>query len=128
MALTDAQYVAFLVKASRRLNRALCLTNTVLEIVVNPVTGDMTTPINEPDIEDILVLQAECLIIQRQVSEELQDGDIGIAIKDGEQSYDDSALVSLRTKHLDSDGNACKDLVDAIKFYKLNNQNSFLVW
>lgn len=129
MALSDAQYVAFLVKAARRLNRTLRLEDTVNEIVVNESTGEITSPLNNDALEDLLVLQAECLILQRDTNTSAsgQSGD-GVYVKDGEQTIDTSSLANLRAKYIDSDINPCKELKAGIIQYKLDNMNGRCIW
>lgn len=57
---SDAQLVIVMQKAARRLNRRLRLFSTANEISVDSF-GNMT-PSNNGALEDLLLLQAECLI------------------------------------------------------------------
>lgn len=127
--LSDAQYIAFLVKAGRRLNRVLNLSGTSA-IIVSSVTGEITSPTTTVQLailQDLILLQVECLILQRNVNEDLEEGGAGTLIRDGEQTVDTTALTRLREAHLNSDHNPCKELELAILQYKLDGSGK-LVW
>ena len=69
---SDAQFILILQKAARRINRVLCLTGTDEELSISSTTGEITAPLPvDPDMEDLVLMQAECLLSKREYSEDL---------------------------------------------------------
>lgn len=124
---SDAQLIQIVIKAARRINRKLNLTDTVNKIIVSSVTGEITSP-NDDDLDDLVLLQAECMIASRQFSEELLGGTAGLLVRDGEQILDTRASTIARGTFFDSPHSPCEELVEAIKFYKITNITGRLVW
>lgn len=124
---SDAQLIQIVIKAARRINRKLNLTGTTNEIVVSSLNGEVTSP-NNNDLDDLVLLQAECMITSRQFSEELTDGTAGLLVKDGEQTLDTRAATIARGTFFDSPHSPCAELVEAIKFYKMDNTTGRLIW
>ena len=117
---SDAQLIQLVIKAGRRLNRRLCLTGTANEIVVSSVNGEVTSPDNN-DLDDLVLLQAECLIASRQFSEELSDGTTGLRVVDGEQVLDTRAAAIARGTFFDSPNSPCEELKQAVLLYKMGS-------
>ena len=128
---TDGQIIAILQKAARRVNRRLHLTDTTDEIVVDD-TGVMTSPTgdNSEDLEDILLLQAECLISTREYHEDISEGNAGILVRDGEQLLDDRTGAVARGTFYNGPHSPCEELVAAIKLEQIRRlgYNGKLVW
>ena len=109
---TDQFLLQVLQKAARRVNRRLCLTTTTQEIVVD-ASGCITPA--DGDLEDIVLLQAECLILNIDINNDFAtaaDGTGGgYKVTDGEQTLDTKGEVasraSARTNYLNSEFNPC---------------------
>lgn len=112
---SDAQLVIVMQKSARRLNRRLRLFGTSNEIAVDS-SGNMT-PANNGSLEDLLLLQAECLIANIDANTDVSEG--GIYVVDGEQTFDNRGKALARLSYLDSPANPCKELEDAIIDYQL---------
>jgi hypothetical protein len=122
---TETQIEIFIVKSLNRLNRRLLLTGTTLELIFNDSTGTIT-PTPNADIQDLIVLQAECLITgSRQASAVSK----GIRVRDGDSEIDTTAGFG---GHNDVSRNLCGDLDKAIEDYLWNKkgaaQNGQIVW
>lgn len=124
---SDTQLIQIVIKAARRINRKLNLTGTANEVVVNSTNGEVTSPDND-DLDDLVLLQAECLIASRQFSEELLDGTAGLVVKDGEQTLDTKGATVARGTFFNSPHSPCAELVEAIKLYKMDNTTGRLIW
>jgi len=98
--LSDAQLLAILRKAARRVNRELCLFNTNDEIVVD--ASGCITP-QDGTLEDLVLMQSECLLSQRDFSYDLNSDQIGIRVVDGEQALDNRGKGDARSKFFDSE-------------------------
>lgn len=116
---SDPQLIQILGKAARRINRRLCLFGTTSEVVIDG-TGEFLNPIDDGALEDIVLLQAECMLSSREFTEGLRDGSIGIAVKDGEQNIDTKSLANARGSFFDSPHSPCAELEQAIKIEKIN--------
>jgi len=124
---SDAQLIAIVIKAARRINRRLDLNGTDDEIVVSGTTGEITSP-DDDALDDLVMLQAECMIASRQFSEELTDGTAGISMKDGEQSLDTRARGVARGTFFDSPHGPCEELKQAIILEKISRSTGRLIW
>ena len=124
---SDNQLIQIVIKAARRVNRKLCLTGTTNEIVVSNVTGEVTAPDNN-DLDDLVLLQAECMIASRQFSEELSDGTTGLLVTDGEQTLSTKGAAVARGTFFDSPHSPCAELIEAIRLYKISNSTGRLIY
>ena len=129
----DTQLIVILQKAARRINRKLALTSTSLEVVIS-ASGNMTDP--DPalganaELYDIVLLQAECMVSQREYQSELRSADGGIRIKDGEQEIDTKGVGGSRGTFYNSSYSPCAELEKWIRIEKMNRigGNGKLVW
>lgn len=124
---TDAQIIQMAQKAARRLNRRLNLFGTVNEISISNA-GEMT-----PDsgaLYDLILLQVECMILNREISDELSGGGAGggISIRDGEQSFDSKKTGNDRVDYMNSKHGPCQELEDAIRDYLYDNSDVKDIW
>lgn len=125
---TDQYLLQILNKAARRINRRLCLTNTAEEIVVD--SSGCITPADS-DLEDIVLLQAECMIAQVDVNNDFATAADGAGggyfVRDGEQSFDTRGEIASRAKaridYLDSKHGPCAELEREIVKEKLRRQS-----
>ena len=115
---SDAQLIQIVVKAGRRINRRLCLTGTSNEITIDATTGEVTAPDNN-DLDDLVLMQAECMIAGREFSEELSNGTTGVLVKDGEQILDTRASAIARGTFYNSPHSPCEELKEAIAMRKM---------
>jgi len=124
---TDAQIIQMAQKAARRLNRKLSLTGTGGEISISNA-GEMTP--DNGDLYDLVLLQVECMILNREISDEFSSGGVGggISIKDGEQSFDSKRSGNDRVDHLESKFGPCQELEDAIRDYLYDNADVRDIW
>ena len=125
---SDAQVVVILKKAARRINRKLWLTGTSEEIVVDTSTGEITP--NNEDLKDLVLMQAECMIAQREASEELNEGNAGVLVKDGEQRVDTRGVGLARGTFFDSPHGVCSELKSCLIEAQLerNGNNGKMIW
>lgn len=122
--LSDAQLIAILLKAARRLNRTLSLSDPI----VIDGTGAITSSDPDEKMHDLVLLQAECLIAKRDFNEELNSGGAGLFVKDGEQTLDNRASSAVRQSYFDSKHGPCEELKSAILEFKLENTDGKLIW
>ena len=124
---SDAQLIQIVIKAARRINRKLCLTDTTDEIIVSSSTGEITSPDNN-DLDDLVLMQAECMIASRQFSETLLNGTAGLRVVDGEQTLDTRGSAIARGTFFDSEHSPCAELREAIINEKLKRTSGFDIW
>lgn len=119
---SDPLLIDIVIKAARRVNRKLCLSGTPCEITINPADGEMLTPdpVENQDLYDIILMQAECLLAQREYQIELRDADGGVLIRDGEQAVDTRAAGVARGTFFNSDHGPCAELKACLRDMKLN--------
>lgn len=123
---TESQLVEVLQKAARRVNRSLSITGTSDELAVD-ASGNVT-PDNQ-DLQDILLLQAECMIMQIDANYDYfgtgGNAGGGYAVRDGEQSLDtrDGARASARANYMNTPYNPCAELAKEILDEKLRRAN-----
>lgn len=125
---SNEQLVQILRKSARRINRRLCLTDTDEEISIS-ASGEITP--DDSDLEDIVLLQAECMIINIDINNDFSssaDGDGGgYFVKDGEQTFDTkgepASRASARSNYMSNDFNPCAELEKAILIEKLNRSD-----
>lgn len=125
---SDAYLLQVIEKAARRVNRRLCLTGTPEEIVVD--SSGCITP-QDGDIEDIVLLQAECMILQVDMNNDFTlSGDgtgAGYFVRDGEQSLDTrgeaASRANARSNYMNGKYNPCAELEKAIMIEKLNRSD-----
>lgn len=131
---SDAQLIQILIKAGRRINRRLCLFGTDDEITVDN-SGNITSPANDGALEDLVLLQAECMITQREFIDFLDPDSIaaGVLVTDGEQTIDTRAAGSARGNVFNSSISPCAELNAEIVQEKMSRSgNGFgsgkLIW
>lgn len=107
---SDEQLIQILQKAARRVNRRLSLTDTVDAVVVD-ASGNITSPNNE-DLVDIVLLQSECMILNIDTNNDINNG--GVLVVDGEQTLDTRIKSSSRVAYMGNDFNPCAELEKAI--------------
>lgn len=127
MAFSDTQLVLIVIKAARRINRRLNLLDTTDEIIVNATTGEVTSP-DDDALDDLVMLQAECMIASRQFSEELTDGTAGTFMKDGEQILDTKTKGIARGTFYNSVHSPCEELKEAIALEKISRSSGRLIY
>jgi hypothetical protein len=122
---SDAQLIQILQKSSRRINRVLSLTGTADEVAID--SSGVMTP-SDGDITDLVLLQAECLIVQVDVNNDIGNG--GVYAMDGEQSLDTRAKSSSRIAYLGSSHNPCAELSKALTLEQLRRtgEDGRMVW
>lgn len=122
---SDAQLIQIMEKAARRINRRLSLFNTSEEIAVD--ASGCISP-NNGVFQDLVLLQAECMIAQVDINSDIQNG--GLEVVDGEQSIDISSRPTLRINYLNSKYNPCEQLEEAIKDEQLKRagNSAKMVW
>lgn len=113
---SDLQLVGVLQKAARRLNRRLSLFGTIKEISIDN-SGNMTP--SDGELEDLLLLQAECLIANIDANTDVSSG--GIYVVDGEQTFDNRGKALARLQYLNTTANPCNELKEAIDDYLLDH-------
>lgn len=130
---SDSKLILILQKAARRINRKLTLTSTDSEVVIG-ASGNMTAPDptvgTNAELYDIVLLQAECMVAQREYQTELRSGDGGVRIKDGEQEIDTKSVGNARRGFYSSSYSPCAELEKWIRIEKMNRigGNGKLVW
>lgn len=126
---SDVQLIQILQKAARRINRRLRLFDTTDEVVVDG-GGNITSPDDDGALEDLVLLQAECMISQRNSQEALLDGTDGIRIVDGEQTFDSTVSAIARGTFYNSPHSPCAELKEAIALENITRSGNSgrLVW
>jgi len=122
---TDATLISILQKAGRRINRRLHLTGTSDQLSVS--ASGVVTPDND-DLEDMVLLQAECMIASREFQQELTDGTAGLLAVDGEQKLDTRGQTIGRGTFFDSTYSPCAELTEAVKLYCMANTSGRLIY
>lgn len=125
--LSDSQYIALFQKSARRLNRELSLAGS--DAITVDASGDLTSPTDsEGRMYDLLLLQAECLLLKRDISYELNSGVGSLTVRDGEQSLDNTAGATLRQNLLDGGHSPCEELKQALINEKMLRMDGKLIW
>lgn len=124
---SDPQLVQILIKAGRRINRRLCLFGTADEITVDS-TGEISSPTGDGALEDLVLLQAECLLASREYSLDLTSGSVGVRVVDGEQTVDTTQRAAARGTFFDSPYGPCAELEKAIILEKLGRSDGNAIW
>lgn len=124
---TDAQIIQMAQKAARRLNRRLNLFGTTNEISISNA-GEMNP--DNGSLYDLVLLQVECMILNREISDEFSSGGVGggISITDGEQSFDSKRSGNDRVDYLDNKHGPCSELEQAILDYLYDNSDVKDIW
>jgi len=123
---SDAQLIVILQKSARRINRVMCLTGTTSALAINTTTGEITP--DDPDLQDLVLMQAECMISQTEYQTDLADGGIGLLVKDGEQSMDTRGKGVARGTFFDSSNSPCSDLKAQLITEKLKRTCGYDIW
>ena len=124
---SDPLLVQILMKAAKRVNRRLCLFGTDNEITLD-ATGEFLNPTDSGALEDIVLLQAECMLAQREYQSELRSSSGGVFIKDGEQSVDTRSAGIARGTFFANEHNPCEEVKTAIRDMKLDMASGKMVW
>jgi hypothetical protein len=124
---SDSTLQTVLEKSARRINRRLSLFDTDSQISIG-ASGAFTP--NDGSLQDIVLLQAECLLITSDFSSDLNSGTAGVQVVDGEQSIDTRNKASARQSFFDSKHGPCAELEKAIRNEELrrSSDNSKLIW
>ena len=109
---SDQQLIQIIQKAARRINRRLNLFGTDCEISVD--SSGSISPSNG-EMEDLVLLQAECMLSGRDFVYDLNSGAAGIAAVDGEQRIDTRGVADARSSFFNSKYGPCAELEQAIK-------------
>lgn len=125
---TNDQLIQVLQKAARRINRTLELTGTSEQINVD-ASGNVT-PANE-DMNDLLLLQAECMILNIDANYDFSNsGDgagFGYFVRDGEQSLDTrgeaSSRATARANYMNTPFNPCAELERELRDEQMRRAN-----
>ena len=122
---TTSEINIFITKAVNRINRRLLLTGTSAQMSYNSTIGTISPALNS-SLQDLIVLQTECLIAQSRNSNAVSKG---IRVKDGDSEIDTTAGFA---GHKDVISRLCDELDEAIKQYLYNTtgaaQNGKMVW
>lgn len=124
---SDTQLIQIVIKAARRVNRNLCLFDTDDEIVISISTGEITS-VDDGTFEDLVLLQAECLLSQRDYTLDLNTDQVGIKVVDGEQSLDNKAKGVARGTFFNSDFSPCALYAKEINIEKLKRTQGYDIW
>ena len=124
---SNIQLIQIVTKAARRVNRELCLFGTADEIVINSSTGEIISP-DDGTFEDLVLMQSECLLAQRDYNLDLSTGQIGINVKDGEQSLDNRQKGVSRGTFFNSEFSPCALYSEEIVSEKLKRTCGFDIW
>lgn len=124
---SDEQLIQILQKSARRLNRRLNLFGTSDEISVD--ASGVVSP-SDGSLEDLVLLQAECLLASRDFTSDLSNGLIGVAVSDGEQAIDTRSKAGARQAFFDSKHGPCAELEKEIRLEELkrSSDNAKLIW
>jgi hypothetical protein len=113
---TDAQLIQIMQKAARRVNRELCLFDTTDEITIS-ASGVIS-----------VLLQSECLLAQRDFSLDLNSSQVGLLVKDGEQTLDNRAKGAARGTFFESEYGPCAQYKKQIVIEKLKRTCGYDIW
>jgi hypothetical protein len=124
---SDDQISDILVKAARRVNRVLSLTGSDAIVLAS---GVFTQPTETDELRDLVLLQAECLLMQRSATSDIITGAAGIIVKDGEQSIDTTDRSAAVTELLSNQSNPCEELKHAYNVALINRtgDDGRLIW
>lgn len=115
---SNQQLIIILGKAAAIVSLDLCLSGTN-QITVD-ASGCVSNPANDPHINALVLMQAECLISQTDFASELSSGALGLLIKDGEQTVDNRAKSVARGTFFDSPFSPCAQYEKRIKLVKMD--------
>jgi hypothetical protein len=122
---TDAQLIQIMQKAARRVNRELCLFDTTDEITIS--ASGVISP-TDGTLEDLVLLQSECLLAQRDFSLDLNSSQVGLLVKDGEQTLDNRAKGAARGTFFESEYGPCAQYKKQIVIEKLKRTCGYDIW
>lgn len=124
---SDAQLIQIVIKAARRVNRELCLFGTNDEVIINASNGEITSE-DDGTLEDLVLMQAECLLSQRDFSSDLSGGFVGLKVTDGEQSLDNTKKGDARGVFFNSEFSPCALYKEQIVLEKLKRSAGYDIW
>ncbi len=122
---SDSQLIVVIKKSARRVNRELCLFGTDDEITVD--ASGCILP-DDGTLEDLVILQAECMIANLDINVDLSLTGGGIRVVDGEQSIDTRVRTAARTEHLNSEYGPCSEYRRQIVIEKLKRTCGYDIW
>jgi len=122
---TDAELIAVIGKAARRVNRELCLFGTDDEISVD-ASGCLTP--DDGTLLDLVLLQSECMVAGRNISLDLAVNGGGIRVVDGEQILDTRVRSSSRLDFFNSKFGPCAEYQNQIVIEKLKRTCGYDIW
>lgn len=122
---TDDQISNILNKAARRVNRVMSLTDDEAIVLSS---GVFTQPDETDELRDLVLLQAECMLANRQATTDIISGAAGVIVRDGEQMIDTTDQASAVADYFDSKYNPCAELEQAYKLAMMNRDNGRMVW
>jgi len=124
---SNIQLIQIVTKAARRVNRQLCLFGTADEIVIDSSTGELTSP-DDGTLEDLVLMQSECMLSQRDYNLDLNSDQVGVKVVDGEQSLDNKAKGVARGTFFNSDHSPCAMYAKDIVTEKLKRTCGYDIW
>lgn len=122
---SDQQLIQILQKAARRVNRVLELFDTNDEISVD--ASGCITP-SDGTLEDLVLLQAECMLSSRDMTYELNTGLAGVNVTDGEQSIDTRNRGQYRSQFFNSPYGPCAEAKEQLKLEGLRRAEGYDIW
>lgn len=122
---TDDQISDTLNKAARRVNRVLALTDGDAIVLSS---GVFTQPTETDELRDIVLLQAECMLMNRAATSDIITGAAGVVVRDGEQQIDTTDRSAAVTDLFTNKYNPCAELEQAYAVAMLNRSTGKMIW
>lgn len=121
---TDDQISDTLNKAARRVNRVLSLVDDEAVVLSS---GVFTQPTETDELRDIVLLQAECMLMNRSATSDIITGAAGVIVRDGEQQIDTDRSTAV-TELFTNQFNPCAELERAYAVAMLNRSAGKMIW
>jgi hypothetical protein len=109
---SDIQLIQILQKAARRINARLKLFGSSDEVTVD-ASGNLSP--DDGTLTDLVLMQAECMLVSRDFNSDLNNGSLGISITDGEQAINTVQAGTARGVFFNSPFSPCAELDKRIK-------------
>lgn len=122
---TDDQISDTLNKAARRVNRVLSLTGSDAILLSS---GVFIQPTETDELRDLLLLQAECMLMNRAATSDLITGAAGVVVRDGEQQIDTTDRSAAVVDLFENQFNPCAELEKAYAIAMLNRSAGKMIW